>query len=73
MVLTHFGVISILTATIFPRLTLKIRTKLTQGDYTKVVDLPTLYNCYKGLMLFCSKHFAETACQVGVPLGFGEQ
>jgi hypothetical protein len=45
---------------------------VTQGDYTKVVDLSTLYNFYKGLMVFCSKDFAETACQLGVPLGAGE-
>jgi hypothetical protein len=46
---------------------------MSQGDYTKVIDLPTLYNSYKGLMVFCSMGFAETTCQLGVPLGAGEQ
>jgi hypothetical protein len=52
---------------------LKIQTKVTQGDYTKVLDLTTLYNFYKGSMVFCSTDFAETTCQLGDSLDADEQ
>jgi hypothetical protein len=39
----------------------------------KVVDLTTLYNFYKGSMVFFSMVFAQIAAKLRMPLCFGEQ
>jgi hypothetical protein len=39
----------------------------------KVVDLTTLYNFYKGSMVFFSTVFAQIAAKLRMPLCFGEQ
>jgi hypothetical protein len=40
---------------------------------SKVVDLTTLYNVYEGSRVFFSTDFAETSCQLGMPLYLGKQ
>jgi hypothetical protein len=39
----------------------------------KVADLTTLYNFYKGSIVFFSMDFAQIAAKLWMPLGFGEQ
>jgi hypothetical protein len=50
---------------VWPEFTRDFETKVHQGIYTKVVDLLTLYNFYKGRQMFWSTVFAWTAGQVG--------
>jgi hypothetical protein len=48
-------------------------TEVDQGINSKVVDLPFLYNFYKGRMVFFSTISAQFACQLAEFLGVGEQ
>jgi hypothetical protein len=40
---------------------------------TEVVDLPILYNFYKGHLVFFSSDFSQKVCQLWMPLGVSEQ
>jgi hypothetical protein len=58
---------------VWPRFTPKTWTEVHRGVNSKVVDLTTLYNFYKGSIVFFSTDFAESACQLWMPPCLGEQ